>query len=54
MAKKIITQEDLEKYPELAEKGIEVGQEADVPDDDEDDDTGGSNPPPNKERPDHP
>lgn len=56
MAKKIVTQEDLDKYPELAEQGIQIGDEAEIPEDGDDqgDDVGGSKPPTDKERPDRP
>ena len=58
MAKRIATPEDLEKYPELAQAGLKVGEEFEIPDealnttdeegegDPEDDDgTGGNHPP---------
>lgn len=66
MQKRKLTQEDLDNNPELAEQGLKVGDEIEIPetddetteeggsadeDEDEDEDTGGSNPPPNKERP---
>jgi hypothetical protein len=61
MQKRKLTQEDLDNNPELAENGLKVGDEIEIPetneatsdatDDPADDDTGGSNPPPNKERP---
>lgn len=57
MAKKIVTQEDLDLYPDLVTEGIQVGDEIEIPDETEeneqtsDDDTGGSNPPPGKKRP---
>jgi len=60
MPKRILTQEDLDNNPELAEQGCKVGDEIEIPETDTDanivepnadDDTGGSNPPPNKERP---
>lgn len=65
MAKKILTQEDLDNNPELVEQGLKVGDEIDVPDEDvpsaetndneqsnaKSDDTGGSQPPPDKGRP---
>lgn len=57
MDKKIITQEDLDKYPDLAEQGVKVGDEAEIPDSDNEengDDVGGSNPPPDKPRPPRP
>lgn len=57
MAKRKVTKKDLDKYPELNENQIKIGQEYDFPDEDENDDfennegdTGGSNPPPNKGR----
>lgn len=58
MPKKILTQEDIDNNPELAEKGHKPGDEIDIPEENttldepaDDDDTGGSAPPPNKERP---
>lgn len=58
MAKRKVTKKDLDKYPELKENKIKVGQEYDFPDEDENDnddfenndDTGGSAPPPGKGR----
>lgn len=61
MAKKILTQDDLDGNPNLVEQGFKVGDELDIPaaknvtsSVNNSDDTGGSNPPPNKERPDKP
>jgi hypothetical protein len=62
MPKKILTQEDIDLNPELAEQGFKAGDEVDIPDEENvtsgtnnsNDDTGGSNPPPDKERPDKP
>jgi hypothetical protein len=63
MQKRKLTQEDLDNNPELAEQGLKVGEEIEIPEanelneettddgDSDDEDTGGSNPPPNKERP---
>jgi hypothetical protein len=66
MAKRILTQNDLDSNPELVEQCLKVGDTVDIPDteesnntsedggttdDSDDDDTGGSAPPPNKERP---
>jgi len=61
MTKKIVTQEDLDLNPELVEKGVNVGDEIEIPDTEETqeneqtnlagDDTGGTNPPPDKKRP---
>lgn len=57
MSKRILTQEDIDNNPELAENGLKAGDEIDIPEDEnlvadeETDDTGGSAPPPNKERP---
>lgn len=61
MPKRILTQEDLDNNPELAEQGCKVGDEVEIPETTEDnenfdpgddgDDTGGSAPPPNKPRP---
>lgn len=59
MPKRILTQEDLDNNPELAEQGCKVGDEIEIPEENEsnaidtaaDDDTGGSAPPPNKDRP---
>lgn len=63
MQKKILTQEDFDNNPELAEQGLKVGDEIEIPDEETttdgestgdnlsaDEDTGGSNPPPNKGR----
>jgi hypothetical protein len=35
MAKKVLTQEDLDKYPKLVEEGFQVGDEAEVPETEE-------------------
>lgn len=51
MAKRIITEEDIELYPNLTEKGFKIGEEYDFEEESEDDDTGGTNPPPDKEKP---
>ncbi len=56
MAKKIVTQEDLDLNPDLVTEGIQVGDEIEIPDETEenetnDDDTGGTQPPPGKKRP---
>ncbi len=66
MQKRILAQADLDNNPELAENGLKVGDEIEIPDNEEsnnvdgsggaqnnlsDDDTGGSNPHPDKERP---
>lgn len=62
MPKRILTQEDLDNNPELAEQGLKVGDEIEIPEENtadneafdagaDGDDTGGSAPPPNKERP---
>lgn len=63
MQKRKLTQEDIDNNPELAEQGLTVGDEIEIPEDetssdeetpDEPDspvDTGGSNPPANKPRP---
>lgn len=61
MPKRILTQEDLDNNPELAENGCKVGDEIEIPDENTADnesfdagangDTGGSAPPPNKDRP---
>jgi hypothetical protein len=59
MQKRILTQEDLDNNPELAEQGCKPGDEIEIPEettetnavDPATDDTGGSAPPPNKERP---
>jgi len=57
MPKRILTQEDIDNNPELADNGLKVGDEIDIPenenltDETADDDTGGSAPPPNKDRP---
>lgn len=59
MPKRILTQEDLDNNPELANQGLKPGDEIDIPDENQNDenidpasdDTGGSNPPPNKDRP---
>lgn len=59
MPKRILTQEDLDNNPELADQGLKPGDEIEIPEENEsnaidpasDDDTGGSAPPPNKDRP---
>lgn len=59
MAKKIVTQEDLDLNPDLVTQGVQVGDEIEIPDETEEneqtlsdsDDTGGSHPPPDKKRP---
>lgn len=58
MPKRILTQEDLDNNPALAEQGCKVGDEIEIPEENTvtddpaaDDDTGGSAPPPNKDRP---
>lgn len=58
MPKRILTQEDLDNNPELAELGLKPGDEIEIPEENTvnddpaaDDDTGGSAPPPNKDRP---
>jgi hypothetical protein len=59
MPKRILTQEDIDNNPELAEQGCNPGDEIEIPEETEtnavdpatDDDTGGSAPPPNKNRP---
>jgi hypothetical protein len=58
MQKKIITQEDLDLNPDLADQGVKVGDEIEIPETEQeqsdenlsDEDTGGSTPPPNKGR----
>lgn len=52
MAKRIITDEDIELYPLLTEQGLTVGDEYDFIE--EDGDVGGSKPPDTKEKPDRP
>lgn len=61
MAKKILTQEDLDLNPYFVENGFKVGDEIEIPEGENvtssannSDDTGGSSPPPDKERPDKP
>lgn len=62
MQKRTLTQEDIDNNPELADNGLKVGDEIEIPEqnsltdgdgptDDPEGDTGGSNPPPSKERP---
>lgn len=54
MAKKILTQEDLDLRPELVEAGHKAGDEIEDNESNTntlDDDTGGSQPPPGKKRP---
>jgi hypothetical protein len=57
MQKRKLTQEDLDNNPELAEQGLKVGEEIEIPEENTEsddaaaaDDTGGSNPPPDKPR----
>ena len=54
MQKRILTEEDFNNNQSLANLGLTVGDEIEIPDTDTnglaaDDDTGGSAPPPNKE-----